>query len=33
MPTPENGQSYSNNSLGAADELFECNLPFREFGA
>ena len=23
-PTPQNGQTHSNNSLATADELFEC---------
>ena len=27
-----NGQTYSNNSLAIADELFECDWPFCEVG-
>ena len=32
-PASQNGQTYSNNSLPTADELFECVGPFCEFGA
>ena len=28
VPTPQNGQTHSNNSSAAADELFECVWPF-----
>ena len=31
-PTPQNGQTHSNNS-SAADEFFECIWPFGGFGA
>ena len=27
-PTPQNGQSHSNNSSAIADQLFECAWPF-----
>ena len=27
-PTPQNGQTHSNNSSAIADELFECVWPF-----
>ena len=32
-PTPQNGQTYSNNSSAVADELFECVWLFCEIGA
>ena len=32
-PTPQNGQTHSNNSSANADELFECVRPFRGVGA
>ena len=32
MPTPQNGQTYSNNSSPRADELFECVWPFCRCG-
>ena len=32
MPTPQNGQTHSNNMLAKADKLFECVLPFYEVG-
>ena len=28
VPTTQNGQTHSNNSLATADELFECVWPF-----
>ena len=30
-PTPQNGQTHSNNSLAKADKLYECVWPFCEF--
>ena len=33
MPTPQNGQTHSNNSSAFADEMFECVLPFCVAGA
>ena len=33
VPTPQNGQTRSNNSLVEADELFECVWPFCVVGA
>ena len=32
-PTPQNGQTHSNNSLKQSDELFECVWPFCVVGA
>ena len=28
MPTPQNGQTHSNESSATADEFFKCNWPF-----
>ena len=28
VPTPQNGQTHSNNLSARADELFECVWPF-----
>ena len=28
MPTPQNGQTHSNDLSATADKLFECVLPF-----
>ena len=33
VPTPQNGQTHSNNSLAFANELFECVWPFCGVGA
>ena len=30
-PTPQNGQTHSNNSLAKADKLYECVWPFCGF--
>ena len=32
-PTPQNGQTHSNNSSATADDLFECIWPFCMVGA
>ena len=33
MPTPKNGQTYSNNLSATADQLLECAWPFCRGGA
>ena len=33
MPTPQNGQTHSNNSSQFPDELFQCIRPFCGVGA
>ena len=33
MPTPQNGQTHSNNSSEFPDELFQCIRPFCGVGA
>ena len=33
VPTPQNGQTHSSNSLALANELFECVWPFCGVGA
>ena len=33
MPTPNNGETHSDNSSATADELFDCVWPFCGVGA
>ena len=33
MPTPQSGQTHSNNSLAVANDLFDCVRPFCGVGA